>query len=57
MVKVFSYQNGGASQTPSAQPVALTADGYPKTPGTVDVYRRGQHEQFDFTTLGLRLPI
>ena len=57
MVKVFSYQNGGASQTPSAQPVALTADGYPKTPGTVEVYRRGQHEQFDFSTLGLRLPI
>lgn len=57
MVKVFSYQGGGASQTPSAQPVAINANGHPKTPGTVEVYRRGQHEQFDFTTLNLRLPL
>ena len=57
MVKVMEYTDGGASQTPSAQPVALTVDGNPKAPGTVEVYRRGQHEQFNFTTLSLRLPI
>ena len=57
MVKVFSYQNGGASQTPSAQPVPLNVFGRPKQPGNVEVYRRGQHEQFDFSILGLRLPI
>lgn len=60
MVKLMEYQEGGASQTPSAQPVALNDDGTPRkdtaTPPVL-VYRRGQHEQFDFTTLGLRLPI
>lgn len=60
MVKVFAYRGGGASQTPSAQPVALNDDGTPRAESAnpkVLVYRRGQHEQFDFTTLGLRLPI
>lgn len=60
MVKVMEYQSGGASQTPSSQPVALNDDGTPRsstaTPPVL-VYRRGQHEQFDFTTIGLRLPI
>lgn len=60
MVKIMEYQEGGASQTPSAQPVALNDDGTPRSPTAtpkVLVYRYGQHEQFDFTTLGLRLPI
>jgi hypothetical protein len=52
----MEYQDGGASQTPSAQPVPLNSFGEPKQPGVVEVYRRGQHEQFDFTTLSLRLP-
>ena len=30
MVKVFEYENGGASQLPSAQPVALNDDGTPR---------------------------
>ena len=29
MVKVFEYENGGVSQLPSAQPVALNDQGYP----------------------------
>jgi hypothetical protein len=60
MVKVMEYEEGGASQTPSAQPVALNDNGTPRSSTAsppVLVYRRGQHEQFDFTTLGLRLPI
>ena len=59
MVKVMEYENGGVSIAPSAQPVALNDDGTPRfdeaTPKVL-VYRRGQHEQFDFTTLSLRLP-
>jgi len=60
MVKVMDFQEGGVSQTPSAQPVALNDDGTPRSSNAspkVLVYRYGQHEQFDFTTLGLRLPI
>lgn len=60
MVRVPSFRSGGTSQTPSAQPVALNNDGTPRSEAAdpkVLVYRRGQHEQFDFTTLGLRLPI
>lgn len=60
MVKVMEYQEGGASQTPSAQPVALNDDGTPRSsnpPGEkVIVYRRGQHDEFNFATLNLRLP-
>ena len=56
MVKVFSYKGGGASQTPSAQPVLLDDRGYPRK-GWPIINRFGVHEQFDFTTLGLRLPI
>lgn len=58
-VRVFSSKSG-TSQTPSAQPIALNDDGTPRAESAdpkVLVYRRGQHEQFDFTTLGLRLPI
>lgn len=60
MVRVPSFRSRGTSQTPSAQPVALNDDGTPRSEYAnpkVLVYRRGQHEQFDFTTLGLRLPI
>jgi hypothetical protein len=59
MVKVFSYKGGGVSQTPSAQPVALNDDGTPRSPNAtprVLVYRRGQHDEFNFATLNLRLP-
>lgn len=60
MVKVMEFRDGGVSQTPSAQPVALNDDGTPRSSNAspkVFIYRYGQHEQFDFTTLGLRLPI
>lgn len=60
MVKVMEYEEGGASQTPSAQPVALDDDGAPRASTAnppVLVYRRGQHEQFDFSVLNLRLPL
>lgn len=60
MVKVMEYQEGGASQAPSSQPVPLNDSGTARSSmqnPKVLVYRRGQHEQFDFTTLGLRLPI
>lgn len=60
MVRVFSYQGGGASMTPSAQPIPLNDDGTPRSPNAtpkVLVYRYGQHEVVDFSTLGLRLPI
>ena len=30
MVKVFEYENGGTSQAPSAQPIALNEDGTPR---------------------------
>jgi hypothetical protein len=59
MVKVMEYQEGGVSITPSAQPVALNDDGTPRSPNAtpkVLVYRRGQHDEFNFATLNLRLP-
>jgi hypothetical protein len=59
MVKVMEYQEGGASQAPSAQPIPLNDDGTPRgqySNPRVFVYRYGQHEQFDFSTLQLRLP-
>jgi hypothetical protein len=58
MVKVFSYTDGGASQTPSAQPIALNDDGTPRK-DTADppvlVYRYRVYEEYDFTTLDIRL--
>lgn len=40
MVKVFEYENGGASQLPSAQPVALTDEGYPRDPALPPIINR-----------------
>lgn len=60
MVKVADYRNGGVSQAPSSQPVALNNDGTPRADTSspkVLVYRRGHHQSFDFEALGLRLPI
>ena len=57
MVKVFEYKGGGASQTPSASPVALNPDGRPRKVGNDPyVYAYSVHEEFDITSvLGLRL--
>lgn len=58
MVKVFSYENGGASQVPSAQPIALNSDGTPRK-DTADpkvlIYRYRVYDEIDFNALGLRL--
>jgi len=58
MVKVFSYENGGASQLPSAQPIALNDDGTPRK-DTADpkvlIYRYRIYDEIDFNALGLRL--
>ena len=64
MVKVFEYENGGASQIPSAQPVPLNFDGTPRkvvrdngefaNPVLIERYRASP--EIDFTqVLGLRL--
>jgi hypothetical protein len=58
MIKVFEYENGGASQVPSAQPVALNDDGTPRiytADPKVLVYRYRVYKEYDFNTLGLRL--
>lgn len=60
MVKVFSYKgNGYASQAPSASPVALNADGTPRSITTARkplVFAYQVHEAINITnTLGLRL--
>jgi hypothetical protein len=58
MVRVFEYENGGASQVPSAQPVPLTSDGYPLAESAnpkVLVWRYRIYREHDFSTLGLRL--
>lgn len=58
MVKVHEYENGGASQLPSAQPIPLNDDGSPRI-DTADpkvIVRRYQvQEVMDFATLQLRL--
>lgn len=60
MVKVHEYENGGASQTPSAQPIPLNNDGRPRSSEAdprVLVYRYQIYEELDFMgTFGLRLP-
>lgn len=58
MIKVFEYENGGASQLPSAQPIALNDDGTPRAEDAdpkVLVYRYRVYKEFDFNTLRLRL--
>ena len=54
-VRVFSYDNGGASQLPSAQPIALNDDGTPRK-GAPLIKRYCPYEQIDLAqTLQLRL--
>lgn len=58
MIKVFEYENGGASQAPCAQPVPLNDDGTPRSADAdpkVLVYRYQVQDEMDFTILGLRL--
>lgn len=58
MIKVFEYENGGASQTPSAQPIPLNDDGTPRVYTAnppVLVYRYRVYKEADFGNLGLRL--
>jgi hypothetical protein len=60
MLRVHSYDDGGVSQTPSAQPIPLNNNGNPRS-DTADpkvlAYRYQIYEELDFmTTFGLRLP-
>jgi hypothetical protein len=56
MVKVFEYENGGVSQLPSAQPVALNDNGYPMAESVEPLIKRySVYETFDFAMLGLRV--
>lgn len=57
MVRVFAYQNGGASQTPCSMPIPLNEDGTPRRasadpPVIVKSYR--VEEETDFYAFGLR---
>jgi hypothetical protein len=55
MVRVFSYDDGGASQLPAAQPIALNDDGTPRK-GDPLVKRYCPYEKINFSqTLQLRL--
>lgn len=64
MVRVFSYSNGGASQTPSALPIPLNDDGTPRKIENMDseagthplVYGYQVHNSLNFTEkMNLRL--
>lgn len=58
MIRVFEYENGGASQIPSAQPIPLNDDGTPRVSNAepkILVYRYRVYNEFDFNKLGLRL--
>lgn len=58
MIKIFSYNGGGASQTPSAQPIPLSDNGRPRKESAspkVLVYRYRVYDEYDFNTLGIRL--
>lgn len=58
MVKVFEYDNGGASQLPSAQPIPLNDSGRPRKDTAdpkVHVYRYQVQEDHDFSTFNIRL--
>lgn len=60
MVRVHDYEDGGVSQTPSAQPIPLNDNGRPRGAGEnprVLVYRYQIYEELNFMeTFGLRLP-
>lgn len=58
MIRIFDYENGGATQAPSAQPIPLTLDGYPRKEDAdpkVLVRRYRIYKEYDFNKLGLRL--
>jgi hypothetical protein len=58
MVLVFEYENGGASQLPSAQPIPINDNGRPRTDTAspkVLVYRYQVQDEIDFSQFGLRL--
>lgn len=58
MVKVFSYEDKGASQLPSAQPIPLNDDGTPRAVSAnpkVIVKRYRTLPEIDFSMFGLRL--
>jgi hypothetical protein len=57
MVKVFEYENGGVSQLPSAQPVALNDNGHPLAESEEPLIKRySVYETSDFAeTLALRV--
>lgn len=58
MIKVHEYEDGGVSQTPSAQPIPLNMDGRPRlyTADPKVIVRRYQVQQeMDFNLLELRL--
>lgn len=55
MVKVFEYENGGVSQLPSAQPVALNDDGYPMSSSLTPKIKR--YSVYDTTDLGTALSL
>jgi hypothetical protein len=61
MVKVMEYEDGGASQLPSAQPIALNDDGTPRKsfgPNAADppiIIKRYQiYDEFEFRNFNLR---
>ena len=57
MVKVHEYENGGASQLPSAQPIPLNEDGTPRKETAnpkVIIKRYRTQQEFDFTAFNLR---
>jgi hypothetical protein len=57
-VRIFERDDGGITQRPSAQPIALTNEGYPRsdtaTPPVL-VYRYQVQPDVDFNIFGLRL--
>lgn len=58
MVKVHDYEDGGVSQTPSAQPVPLNENGRPRKADAIPavlVFRYQVQPEMDFRSLGLRL--
>jgi hypothetical protein len=58
MVLVHEYENGGASQSPCAQPIPINDDGTPRREDAdpkVIVYQYQVQDEYDFTKFGLRL--
>jgi hypothetical protein len=58
MLKVFEYEDGGVSQTPSAQPVPLNLDGSPRivtADPKVLVQRYQVYDEYEFGGWNLRV--